>query len=184
MTTDDTSSEKKLEDLFELIDEIGTCMLTTRRDDGHLVSRAMQVQLRTDDGRLWFVTDESAHKLDELERDPHVNCAFYKDASREWVSVSGIAKPARDRELIHRMYKPDWKAWFPEQGDERHGGPDDPRMALIGVEAHTVTYFKSDRPKPLALFELVKGIATGTTPKLGDLRHVDERDLDDVRPGA
>lgn len=39
--------DKKLDDLYELIDGIETPMLTTRRPDGLLVSRAMRTQRRT-----------------------------------------------------------------------------------------------------------------------------------------
>ena len=28
------------------------------------------------------------------------------------------------------------KAWFPDEGDPRHGTPDDPRFVLIGVDIH------------------------------------------------
>ena len=38
-----------------------------------------------------------------------------------WVSVSGIARVSRDRQKIHELYVPDWKAWFAEEGDPRRG---------------------------------------------------------------
>jgi general stress protein 26 len=68
-----TSAEKKLDDLYQLIDGIEIAMFTTRRPDGHLVTRPMQVQERTTGTDLWFVTDVETHKLDELAHDPHVN---------------------------------------------------------------------------------------------------------------
>jgi hypothetical protein len=37
---DEVPTEKKLDDLYKLIDGIETAMFTTRRQDGHLVSRA------------------------------------------------------------------------------------------------------------------------------------------------
>jgi len=172
------SAGKKLEDLYELIEGIDVAMFTTRRADGRLVSRPMQVQHREQAADLWFVTDIETHKLDELANDDQVNLAFYNMKSREWVSVSGTAMVTQDRHLIHELYKPDWKAWFGDEGGERDGGPDDPRLALILVSAESVTYLKSDRPKPLVLFEVVKGIVTGQPPKTGDLREIGERELD------
>ena len=174
---DRVPTPKKLEDLYELVDGIEIAMFTTRRPDGHLVSRPMATQQRTEGADFWFVTDVETHKLDELETDPHVNLAFYKDRTREWVSVSGTARISRDRGKIHELYAPDWRAWFGDEGGERDGGPDDPRIALILVEAHSVVYQKSDRPQPLVLFELVRGIVTGQPPKTGDLRHMDEGEL-------
>jgi general stress protein 26 len=169
--------EKKLEDLYSLIDGIEVAQMTTRRPDGYLVSRPMQVQERTAGTDLWFMTNMESHKLEELATDPHVNLAFYKDRTREWVSVSGTAIISRDKRLIRELYQADWKAWLGDQGGERDGGPDDPRIGLILVEAHSVTYLKKDRPMPAVLFNIVKGMVTGEQPKTGDLRELNEREL-------
>jgi general stress protein 26 len=174
---DEASTEKKLDDLYELIDGIEIAMFTTRRPDGRLVSRPMATQARAEGADLWFVTDIETHKLDELEHDPQVNLSYYKDRTREWVSVSGTARVSRDRAKIHELYRPDWRAWFGDEGGERDGGPDDPRIALIPVEAHTVVYMKSDVPAPVVLFEVVKGVVTGTPPRTGDVRHVGSGEL-------
>lgn len=177
-TETDVPRERKVEDLYRMIDEIGTCMFTTRRGDGLLVSRPMQVQIRTDDGELWFVTDEATAKLDELDTDPHVNLAFFDADSREWISVSGIAHPTRDRERIRALHEPSWRGWFPEEGGNRDGGPDDPRIVLIRVAPVTVTYLRNDTPRPIAMFRVASAAAKGDAPDLGSLRHVSERELD------
>ena len=176
---DDVPAEKKLEDLYKLIEGIDVAMFTTRRADGHLVSRPMQTQAHRAGVDLWFVTDWSSDKLDDIVRDPHVNLGYYSTKSREWVSVAGTAIVSRDHDLIRGLYKPDWKAWFPsEEGNpKRDGGPSDERIALILVEAHSVEYMKLDRPRPLVLFEIVKAMATGSAPKVGDIRHVDAGEL-------
>lgn len=174
---DGVPATKKLDDLYGLVDGIEIAMFTTRRADGHLVSRPMATQARTEGADFWFVTDVETHKLDELETDPHVNLAFYRDRTREWVSVSGTAHVSRDRAKIRELYRPDWRAWFGDEGGERDGGPDDPRIALILVDAHSVVYLKSDRPQPLVLFDVAKAIVTGQPPKTGDLRHVGEGEL-------
>jgi len=173
----EVSTEKKLDDLYKLVDGIEIAMFTTRREDGHLVSRAMQAQERTAGTDLWFMTNIDSQKLEELATDPHVNLTFYKDRTREWVSVSGTAIISQDPELVHALYKPDWRMWLGDKGGKYDGGPDDPRIALILVEAHTVTYSKQDRPTPVVLFNLLKGMITGTPPKIADLRELSEREL-------
>ena len=55
---------KKLDDLYGLIEKIETAMLTTRRPDGHLVTRPMATQKQVNGADLWFVTDIESHKLD------------------------------------------------------------------------------------------------------------------------
>jgi general stress protein 26 len=172
-----TSTTKKLDELYELIDGIEIAMFTTRRADGQLVSRPMATQERVTGSDLWFVTDVSSHKLDELQFDPHVNLAYYNVKSREWVSVAGTAQVTQDRNLIKELYKPDWKAWFGDEGGDRNGGPDDPRLALVLVEAQSVEYLVTAKPKPVVLFEVAKGMLTGATPNVGEQRHLTEREL-------
>lgn len=171
------STGKKLDDLYKLIDGIEIAMFTTRRADGQLVSRPMATQERVTGTDLWFVTDISSHKLDDLRTDPNVNLSYYNVKSREWVSVAGTATVTQDRNLIKELYKPDWKAWFGDEGGEKNGGPDDPRLALILVEAQSVEYLVTTKPKPVVLFEVAKAIVTGNPPKVGEQRHLNEREL-------
>jgi general stress protein 26 len=166
--TSPPSTTKKLEELYQLIDGIEIAMLTTRTLDGALVSRPMQTQARRAGTDLWFMTSTDTTKIEELAFDPHVNLAYYKDGSREYVSVSGTARVTRDREMIHQLYKADWKAWLGDLGGERNGGPDDPRIALIEVQAESATYLKSTDPRLITLFKVAKAIATGTPPQLGN----------------
>ena len=79
--------------------------------------------------------------------------------------------------MIAELYKPDWKAWFGDNGGAEDGGPDDPRLALVLVEAHSVEYLVTTKPKPIVLFEVAKAILTGTPPKVGEQRSLTEREL-------
>lgn len=162
----------EIDKLYAQIDDIHIAMLTTRRPDGHLSSRPMATQKRAAGADLWFVALESTPKLDEIAFDPHVNLAYYKDRTREWVSVSGIAATSRDRQKIRELYATDWKAWFPSEGDPRHGTADDPRMVLIGVDVHAAMFLEVDKPQPVVLYEVVKGWLTGTNPDIGQMHHI------------
>ncbi|HYP87197.1 MAG TPA: pyridoxamine 5'-phosphate oxidase family protein [Polyangiaceae bacterium] len=173
----DVPVEKKLEQLYELIDGIETAMLTTRTPDGALVSRPMQTQARRPGTDLWFMTSVDSGKVDELIADPQVNLGYYKDGTREYVSVSGRAHVTQDKSMIHSLYKPDWKAWLGDEGGERDGGPDDPRIALIEVQAESAYYLKSTQPRLIALFSVAKAIITGNPPKAGDMGELDRAAL-------
>jgi general stress protein 26 len=162
----------ELEKLYSHIDDIEIAMMTTRRADGHLQSRAMATQKRAEGADLWFVTLEGTQKLRDLAADPHLNLSYYKDRTREWISVSGIATVTSDREKIHELYAMDWRAWFPKEGDPRHGTKDDPRMVLIGVDVHAAVFLEVNKPQPVVLFEVVKGWVTGSTPEIGEMHHV------------
>jgi general stress protein 26 len=172
-----TSTAKKIDDLYKLIDGIEIAMFTTRRADGQLVSRPMATQEQIPDADLWFVTDVSSHKLGDLQSDPHVNLSYYHVKSREWVSVAGTVRISQDRNMIRKLYKPDWKAWFGDNGGAEDGGPNDPRLALMLVDAHSVEYLVTTKPKPMVLFEVAKAMITGNPPKVGEQRTVTEREL-------
>jgi general stress protein 26 len=157
----------ELDTFYDLIDDIKIAMMTTRRPDGHLESRAMANQKPAAGADLWFVTAEGSAKLRDIEYDPHVNVAYYKPSSYEWVSASGLARISRDRAKIAELYEPDWKAWFGQSGDPRHGTADDPRIVLIAIDIHAAVFLEVNKPKPVVLFELVKGWLTGERVEAG-----------------
>jgi general stress protein 26 len=166
--------ERQLDKFYELIDDIKVAMMTTRRPDGHLESRAMATQKRAPGADLWFVTSAGSTKLRDIVHDPHVNLAYYEQGSYQWVSVSGVARISRDRATIEALYEPDWKAWFGQEGDPRHGTADDPRIVLIGIDVHAAVFLEVDKPKPVVLFELVKGWLTGERVEPGQVHELTE----------
>ena len=162
----------ELEKFYAEVESIDTAMMTTRRTDGHLRSRAMANQKRAAGADLWFVCKDGTAKLDDIANDPHVNLSYYRDGNREWVSVSGIAAVSHDRAKIHELYEPDWKMWFDDDGDPQHGTPDDPRMVLIGVTIHAAEFLEVNKSKPVLLYEFVKGFVTGTEPEMGEMHAI------------
>ena len=164
--------QTELEKFYAAVESIATAMMTTRRSDGHLRSRAMANQKRAAGADLWFVCKDGSVKLDDIANDPHVNLSYYRDSNREWVSVSGIATISRDRAKIRELYEPDWKMWFDDEGDPRDGTPDDPRMVLIGIKIHAAEFLEVNKSKPVLLYELVKGYVTGTEPELGEMHAI------------
>lgn len=176
MNEQPTPTVKKLEELYDLIDEMEIALMTTRRPDGMLVTRPMATQDRGPLADLWFVTNIDTHKIDELKADPNVSLGYYDSNSREWISVSGTATITQDRAKIRELYAPDWKFWFSDEGGERDGGPDDPRLALILVDTKLVTYMKASS-KPRVLFEMARSMATGEAPELGREERLSHEEL-------
>ena len=169
-----------VEKLRNLVEEIEVAMLTTRRADGHLVSRPMAVQKNAPGADFWFVTERDAGKVEEIESDPHVNLGFYKDRTREYVSVSGIARASDDRTTIRKLWQPDWRAWFEDKGGAFDGSAEDPRLLLIGVTADSAHFLSIDKPQVVVLFELAKGVVTGKAPDLGEVEEVSGAELERV----
>ena len=173
------TASKKIDELYDLIQGIETAMFTTRRPTGQLSSRPMATQDRIEGTDLWFVTNAETHMLDDLALDPHVNCAYYNNRTHEWVSVVGLAHVSKNRNKVRQLYKEDWKAWFDDEGGDRDGGPNDPRIALIMVEAEMATYMKVNKLRPVLLFEVLKAKVTGSPPRLGDVKEITGAELMD-----
>ena len=171
------SKEKKLDELYELLEEMNIALMTTRRKDGMLVTRPMATQEHEKDIDLWFVTNIETHNVDQLKHDPNISIGYYNSDSSEWVSVSGTASISQDRAKIKELYAPDWKIWFEDEGGERDGGPDDPRLALIFVDTKSVNYMKNKYSKPRTLFEIAKSFVTGEDADVGRNEHLSESEL-------
>jgi len=159
------AKKTKLQGFHDLVENIETAMFTTKRKDGLLVSRPMATQVRAAGADLWFVTEKESDKCDEIRGDSNVNVSYYKPRTREWISVSGRARLVRDRKKIHELYRPDWRAWFGDEGGAKDGTADDPRMILIGVDIKLAIYLEVNKPQPLILFEVLRGMVTGKKPK-------------------
>lgn len=167
-----TPMTENLEKFYDLVKDIEVAMMTTRRQDGLLVSRPMATQARATGADLWFVTAKGSPKLGEIAKDPNVNLSYYKDRTREWISVAGRARLVEDRARIRELYRPDWKAWFGDEGGAADGSADDPRMILIAVDIELAHFMEVNKPQVVVLFELAKGLITGKAPEIADVKTV------------
>jgi general stress protein 26 len=117
---------------------------------------------------LWFATDRDSEKLDEIRFDPHVNLGYLKPRTMEWVSVSGKARVVDDRTKVRELWAPDWRAWFGDEGGAKDGTSEDPRIILIAVTVEIAMFLEVNKPQPVVLFELAKGLVTGKRPQVGE----------------
>lgn len=157
-------------------------MLTTQRQDGLLVARAMAVADRENTVDLIFHTHAESGKADELEHNSKVGVSFYKDTTGEWVSVSGNAEVVTDRATVEKYYSPSLKAWIGDKGDGVHdGGPGDPRIGVIRVKVATVTYAIQTATQIGKFYQIAKGTITGTVPSINAIVELSESDISAAR---
>lgn len=63
-------------------------------------------------------------------------------------------------------------------GDGKHdGGPEDPRIGVIRVEAKTATYAVSRKNIVGRAAELAQGVVTGSAPAVNKLREITEQEI-------
>jgi general stress protein 26 len=134
MTTTDTKHQS-IAKIRDLITDIDFCMLTTLDDDGCLHSRPMSVNGRVEaNGDLWFFTYGSSHKVSEVNHNHQVNVSFSAPDKQCYVSLCGTAELVTDRTKMQERWKPELKAWFPQELDE-------PDIALLKVTATSAEYW-------------------------------------------
>lgn len=133
-------------------------MLVTRTAEGQLRARPMALAEVQSDGTLWFLTDRNSAKVDELAKDWHVGVTM--QSKTKFVSLSGKASPVDDRERVSRLWKVEWKVWFP-------GGKDDPNLVLLRVDGEAGEYWDNSGTSGLKyLIEAGKALLTGSRPNV------------------
>ena len=138
-------------------------------------SRAMANQKRADGADLWFVTSGRKRQACAiLAHDPHVNLVVLQGQQpRVGVGIGRRHASHAIARKIRELYTPDWKVWFAEEGDPRHGTADDPRHGPRSASTvHAAVFLEINKPRPVLLYEMVKGWLTGTEPELGEMHHL------------
>jgi general stress protein 26 len=150
------ASRGSLVELKQLLKEFDTALLTSVTPEGLIHSRPMAVQDSDEvlDCDLWFVTSSDSAKVGEIVQDRQVGVGAYRTRDRSWLSISAWASFERDEELIRRLFKPAWKAWFVH-------GPDDPSIVLLKLQVERAEYWEPTGGRTRVLYELLKARLRG-----------------------
>ena len=152
----DTNDTAKLWDMIKAIE---FAMMVT--EDGDMLrSRPMAVSQKAFDGKLWFFTRASSHKVTEVEQDHRVNLAYAHPGKQDFVSVSGRARLNRDPAAIAQHWSEPLRTWFPK-------GKDDPDVALLEVTVQQAEYWDAPSSTMLHAYGYVKSALTGQPPSPG-----------------
>ncbi len=150
------AEQDKKAHLIELLRDFDTAMLVTTGQDG-LVARPMALAEVADDAGLCFSTSVDSPKVREIEASPTVLVTL--QSRTKFVSLRGRATVTRDRQLIERLYKEDWKIWFP-------GGKDDPTLGLIVVHADQGQFWDNSGKNGLVyVYRAAKAYLQGEKPE-------------------
>jgi general stress protein 26 len=153
------ATQGSLDELRALLAELDTAMLVTAQPDGSLRARPMAIQdpAALPDCDLWFVTAEDAPKVDEIERDAHVNVCAYRPSDRASISISATARIVRDPQLVQRLWRPDWRLWF--SSEERTDG----RIVILKLRVDHAEYWRPEGGRLRTLYSLARGALSDET---------------------
>lgn len=143
------------------IDRIETCMMVTY-DGENMRSRPMAGTADRPGNTIWFVTNRSAHKDDELARDSRVNLAYADVSKNTYVSISGHARLSDDRAKLRELWTTAIDAWF-------KGGPEDPAALLIAVTPQSAEVWNNPSSDIVVALKMLTASATHSEPpKIGE----------------
>jgi len=154
--------------LGEKIKGIRIAMMTTAESDGTLRSRPMATQEVEFDGDLWFFTQASAPKVNDVQGHQQVNIGYAAPDDNRYVSVSGTAELLRDRNKLKELWKPFLKVWFPK-------GLEDPDLALLKVTITSAEYWDAPTNKMVLLANMAKSLVTGQQDLGGENKKIEMR---------
>ena len=166
MADEQKTRDEVIQQLAELIKDIDFAMLTTVDEDGTLRSRPMSTQKTPFDGTLWFFTEASAPKVDEIERERQVNLGYADPKQHRYVSVSGRAVLVRDEAKKRELWNPVYKVYFSE-------GPESPNVALLKVTVEKAEYWKSGSNAVGRMIDFAKAMITGDENQVGENEKLD-----------
>jgi len=167
-----TDRELQPSDVWKAIRDIRVAMMTVQ-EGGRLVSRPMSSLAREEDGKIYFVSRLDA-KVEELDRSEQVNLAYSDPHNNLYVSVTGTARTAQDRQRLRELWSMWVEAWLPE-------GPDGDDVALITVSPDEVKIWDATSSRLVYAGKVLKALATQRPPDGG---HVAVFQLGDRPEGA
>ena len=95
-------------------------------EDGH--ARPMTAQIEGDKGPLWFFTAKDSALVQKLSEGHRAFAAFSSKGHDLFASIKGNLSLSTDRTVIDRLWNPFVAAWY-------EGGKDDPKLALLRLDA-------------------------------------------------
>jgi general stress protein 26 len=155
--------QRSLDRVWDIIEKVGVCMLTTRSAGG---LRARPVEARPDRaaGVIWFVTDLRSGKEHEIEAEHGVGLVFIDETAKAYLSLTARAEVRRDHGKAAEIWKKTDNLWW--------DGPGDPNVCVLRVQPLTAELWDGPASKAVAAFEFAKARLTGERPNLGENRKV------------
>jgi general stress protein 26 len=120
--------------LGELIRDIRVGLLTTMDRGGGFHTRPVQTMQVEADRTLWFFTDWSTPKVDELQHDVRVSLGYADPTKQVYVAVAGSGRLIRDIQKAKQLWSIEQRAYYPD-------GPEDERLALLRVDIERAEYW-------------------------------------------
>lgn len=158
---DSLSGQAAVDKLRELLPSFRGCMYITADGSAmHARPMALQGDLSTFGGTLWFFADVTSRKVHESEG-RQVTLTFQDDDKHAYVQLTGTAAVVRDMAKMRELYSPFVKTYFPD-------GLEDPNLVLLRFEATHGSFWDTPGGMVRMLGAFAKAAITGVPGKGGE----------------
>jgi general stress protein 26 len=152
-----------LERVWDIVEQVGVCMFTTRRADG-LRARPLEARPDRNAGVIWFVTDLHSEKESEVQSEHDVGLVFVDGNANVYLSITARAEVTSGPAKAAEIWKSTDNMWW--------RGPDDPNVGVLRVRPSIAELWDEPSSKALAALEFIKAKLTDEKPNLGENRKV------------
>jgi general stress protein 26 len=97
-------------------------------------TRPMTAQV--DDGKIWFFADRTEDLVKSLQKSSRAVATYASKGHDLFASIHGTLALDNNREMIERLWNPMIASWF-------EGGKDDPKLALIRLDAQSADIWQA-----------------------------------------
>jgi general stress protein 26 len=146
--------QENVEKLRELLKGSRICMLSTYSLSNGIHTRPMSFNELTDNGEIYFFTNEYSAKTEEISVNNEVSISVSNEGKSNYLVLKATASLVKDKAKMEELFNPMVKLWFPD-------GLEDPNMALIKSDITSAEYWDSSSSTMVFLFNAAKSLISG-----------------------
>ncbi|KAI0223400.1 hypothetical protein L0F63_004577, partial [Massospora cicadina] len=167
-----------LHELFSFAEDVKFAMLSTKAEDGNIISRPMELIKRINNVDFYMLATKDSEKAEQVKNDEHVGLSLFRNSDYSWATISGVATLVEDREKIKELYSFFLRPYFDDKGDGVHDGSEnDPRIVLIKFTSQFARY-QIQKNTISHAYQLAKSALTGSNAKLADTKTITKEQFD------
>ena len=152
--------KEAIKKLKEMVDDITTCMFCTEVENVPFKTRPMATVDVDDEGNLWFFSNKSSDKNDEIKDNSTVQLLYAKNSDSHFLTVTGKTQIVWDKEKIDELWTPTMKAYFQD-------GKDDPNISLLKIRPEEAHYWDTINGKMITILKMATSAVTGAQTNIG-----------------
>ncbi len=156
--TEQTDPRLARSKLWSFMETFQAAMFVTRAQNGMLSSRPMSPIVKTDEERIYILTETASDTVRSVRTDP-VALLTFADGKR-YISASVRAEVSEDHGLLERLWNPGAQAFWPE-------GPANSRVCTLVLRPEMGEYWEGDNAVSTVI-QIVVGAVTGRQPDPGE----------------